>query len=71
MNDMDIIHNERVFMETTATDTRQIEAETEVFTEPIRIPSKETQEAIDELESGRGKRFNDLESMYRWLHEDA
>jgi len=58
-------------VETTTTDLRQTEAEVEVFTEPIKLPSKETQEAIDELEAGGGETFNDFESFLKWLDEDA
>jgi len=52
----------------TATDTKQTE-ELEL-SEQITRPSKETQEAIDELEAGGCRRFADLDSLFRWLDDE-
>jgi hypothetical protein len=35
-----------------------------------KTPSKETQEAIEELESGRGTRCKNMEEFYRFINEE-
>jgi len=54
-------------METTTTDLRQ----TEVETEAGHIPNQETIDAIRDLEAGVGVHtFHDLESLFKWLDDD-
>ena len=36
----------------------------------VGIPNAETKKAIDELESGRGKRFDSIQSFMDDLHEE-
>ncbi|MDR2561149.1 MAG: hypothetical protein LBC63_05210 [Holophagales bacterium] len=35
-----------------------------------KTPNKETMEAIEELEAGRGRRCKNLEELYRFLNEE-
>jgi len=35
-----------------------------------KIPTKETQAAIDELEAGKGIRFRDMDAFKRWMDVD-
>lgn len=36
----------------------------------IKVPNSDTQEAIAELESGKGKRFNSIQALMQDLNED-
>lgn len=36
----------------------------------IKVPNKKTQKAIEELETGKGKKFRDIDSLLADLHED-
>lgn len=35
-----------------------------------KLPNKETIRAIEELRSGRGKRFRDTDSLFEWLNAE-
>jgi len=37
----------------------------------VRIPNQTTIDAIEELESGHGKRFNSLEELFKDLNDDT
>jgi len=52
-------------MLTTNTDTKQAPGE-----KPSGHPNKETEEAIEELESGRGLHCKNLKDLYRELDEN-
>ncbi len=36
---------------------------------PVRIPNQKTQKAINELESGKGKRLNSVDALFAELDE--
>lgn len=36
----------------------------------IKVPNAETQQAMDELRAGKGKRFNSIDALMADLHED-
>jgi len=58
---------------TTATDTKQAKVDVIEADEVVsdHMPNEETIQAIRDLEAGVDVHtFHDMESMFRWLHED-